>query len=464
MTQRIVVIVCGMAIVTAALVALNWQRAQPTAGELAARDTSAAAAAALDVAAARARAAELPDRELAVTVALWSLVLSGAILALGTTAAWLRYALHRSAWAAVSLATPQALVSGAGVVILSGNRAEPTPQAIVGPPQVTMLPAPAAVGCPSWAALRWQPAPNRILLGWADGGPVVGRLDDLLSVGVVGRSGTGKSTLLRMIVLQAIGCGADVRVLDPHGSIADDLSGLPVADTLGGIEAAAGAVLAELDRRIEARARHDRPILIVADEFPSWAGGAPVAQTLLRRVILEGRKFGLFAYVSGQGLPAALFASGTLARDALSSRYVFASSPAVARQIGLDTGWSHQAPRLAVGRAILDGRPAGTGGPRVIEVPYCDVTDLRAVLPGSASGVLPMPGSVREVLPMPESGVEVLPGSGTGSATMADAAALVRAGHSPTAALRDTFGVTGGRRYQELAAELRQALGVVGQP
>lgn len=33
-----------------------------------------------------------------------------------------------------------------------------------------------------------------------------------------------------------------------------------------------------------------------------------------------------------------------------------------------------------------------------------------------------------------------------------------------TAALRDTFGVTGGRRYQELAAELRQALGMVGQP
>ena len=47
---------------------------------------------------------------------------------------------------------------------------------------------------------------------------------------------------------------------------------------------------------------------------------------------------------------------------------------------------------------------------------------------------------------------------------MIAAAQMVRAGASMTAAIRDTFGVTGGRRYQELATELRQALGVVGKP
>jgi len=284
----------------------------------------------------------------------------------------------------------------------------------------------------------------------------VGRLDDLLSVGVVGRSGSGKSTLLRLVILQAISLGADVRILDPHGSITDDLPGLPVADTIGAIEGAGAAILAELDRRISVRARHDRPVLLVADEFPAWAGSAPTAQTALRRAVLEGRKFNLFAYISGQGLPAALFASGTMARDALSSRYVFASSPQIARQIGLDTDMARQAPGLAVGRAILDGRPAGTSGARVIEVPYCDVTDLRSVLPGSHTH---REGAGR--------GPEVLPGSSTEvhtGSTIADAAQMVRAGASMTAALRDTFGVTGGRRYQELAAELRQALGMVGQP
>jgi energy-coupling factor transporter ATP-binding protein EcfA2 len=448
MTSRIVVIVCGIAITVAALVALNWQRVQPTAGELQARDVSAAAQAAVDVAAARARAGELPARELALTLGLWAVMLSGAIITIGGGLAVVRAAHVRAGFAAVNLQHPVGLVGPGGVVILSGNRAEPTPQAIVATPSAPMIAAPSQ-SCPSWAALRWQPAPNRILLGWADGGPVVGALSDLLSVGVVGRSGSGKSTLLRMIVLQALSCGADVRVLDPHGSITDDLPGLPVADTIGAIEGAAGAILAELDRRIAMRSRHDRPVLLVADEFPAWAGGAPVAQAALRRTILEGRKFGLFAYISGQGLPAALFASGTMARDALSSRYVFASSPQIARQIGLEADMARQAPGLAVGRAILDGRPAGTSGARVIEVPYCDVTDLRAVLPGSARG-----------LEGAGSGTSTLPGSGT----ITDAAQRVRAGASMTAALRDTFGVTGGRRYQELAAELRQALGIVGQP
>ena len=83
MTAKIVVIVCAMAIVAASLTALAWERAKPTAGELQARDVSAAAQAAVDVAAARARAAELPGRELAVTVGLWALVIAGAVVAIG---------------------------------------------------------------------------------------------------------------------------------------------------------------------------------------------------------------------------------------------------------------------------------------------------------------------------------------------------------------------------------------------
>ena len=461
MTQRIVVIVCGMAIVAASVTALNWQRAQPTPGELAARDVSAAAAAAADtarsgasMAEAAARSAAAPDREAALTLFLWSLALSGAVAALGVASAGVRAAHLRAAFSVVSLAQPQALVTADGVTVLG----RPAVQALPAP-AVLELPAPApavqlltAPGCPSWAALRWQAAPDRVLLGWADGGPVVGRLDDLLSVGVVGRSGSGKSTLLRMIVLQAITLGADVRVLDPHGDIADDLPGLPVADTIGAIETAAGALLVELDRRIALRARHDRPVLIVADEFPAWAGGAPTAQTALRRVILEGRKFGLFAYISGQGLPAALFASGTMARDALSSRYVFAASAQIARQIGLDADMARQAAGLAVGRAILDGRPCGTAGARVIEVPYCDVTDVRQAA-GRGITSTPLPGSSVE-------GAEGAFGvSGSVEVDGVEAALrAVRAGASITAALREQCGVVGGRRYQALAAELRGRL------
>ena len=463
MTQRIVLTICGMAILAMALTALAWERAKPTPGELQARSVSAAARAAADtaragadVAEAAARSAAAPDRELALTLFVWSLAMAGAVAVLGVASAGVRAAhLRAGAWV-VDLAHPQALVTGDGVTVLGRPAALPAPAVLELPAPAPAVLELAAPGCPSWAALRWQAAPDRVLLGWADGGPVVGRLDDLLSVGVVGRSGSGKSTLLRMIAVQALTLGADVRVLDPHGDIADDLPGLPVADTLGAIETAAGALLVELDRRIALRARHDRPVLIVADEFPAWAGSAPQAQTLLRRVILEGRKFGLFAYISGQGLPAALFASGTMARDALSSRYVFAASAQIARQIGLDADMARQAAGLGVGRAILDGRPCGTAGARVIEVPYCDVTDVRQAAGRRGITSTELPRNFLEGAEGEREGAYSVPGRAEVGNVEA-ALRAVRAGASITAALREQ-GIVGGRRYQALAAELRGRL------
>ena len=110
MTQRIVVIVCGMAILAMALTALAWERAKPTAGELAARDVSAAAAAAADtaragadMAEAAARSAAAPDREAALTLLVWALALSGGLAALGVASAGVRAAHLRAAFSVVNL-------------------------------------------------------------------------------------------------------------------------------------------------------------------------------------------------------------------------------------------------------------------------------------------------------------------------------------------------------------------------
>src|SRR5437868_387642 len=40
---------------------------------------------------------------------------------------------------------------------------------------------------------------------------------------VVGKTGTGKTTLLRNLILQDIEAGEGVGVIDPHGDLADDL-------------------------------------------------------------------------------------------------------------------------------------------------------------------------------------------------------------------------------------------------
>ena len=123
MTAKIVVIVCALAIVAASLTALAWERAKPTPGELHARDVSAAAQAAVDVAAARARAAELPGREGALTFGLWSLVIAGSVVAIGGGLAVVRAAHVRAGFVPVDLTHPQAIVGPAGVMVLSGRQA-----------------------------------------------------------------------------------------------------------------------------------------------------------------------------------------------------------------------------------------------------------------------------------------------------------------------------------------------------
>jgi DNA helicase HerA-like ATPase len=40
---------------------------------------------------------------------------------------------------------------------------------------------------------------------------------------VIGKSGTGKTTLLRNLILQDIEAGRGVAVIDPHGDLADDV-------------------------------------------------------------------------------------------------------------------------------------------------------------------------------------------------------------------------------------------------
>jgi hypothetical protein len=75
--------------------------------------------------------------------------------------------------------------------------------------------------------LRASGGPGTLLgTGTGFGGPVDARLDGesrLRHVYVVGQTGTGKSTLLLNMALSDIDAGYGVTVLDPHGSLIDDL-------------------------------------------------------------------------------------------------------------------------------------------------------------------------------------------------------------------------------------------------
>ena len=356
------------------------------------------------------------------------------------TAARLRSTLIHADRDQVSAAYPL-VTTPSGIVALPApalaSRREVTPAL---PAPITTTPLLPIAG--TWSELRttFTPTADRLLLGVSLDGPVYGRLTDLLSILIVGRPGTGKTTLLRLLAEQAIMAGATVVAWDLHNDMR--LDGVELCTDEATIGASAAAIMAELDAR--RRNGRGQPVVVMVDELPLLARAVPEASTAMRRILLEGRKFAVYGLIAGQGASADLFDGGRLVRDATASRFVFRTSTAEARRAGLERVESLQTSTLPTGTCVLDG--ACVQRPTVVSIPMLDAPRQ---LPGSTSGTLPGSGS----------STEVLPGSGS---SMSEAVKLVRSGHTPTAALRVVFGVNGGRRYADLRAELAAALG--GQP
>jgi hypothetical protein len=246
----------------------------------------------------------------------------------------------------------------------------PTVEARVNPPTAPPLAQLLASG--------WQPTLERMTLGYAASGPLYGNINALLSTAVVGRPGQGKTTLLRFVLAQLLLAGGEALLLDPHGDIVGELGGLVriAASSSTELNDAAAWLNSEYDRRL-ADYRHGQrtftPLLVLADELPILPLKSAAAMTVITRTVLEMRKCSGYTFISGQGLPADRF-GGSLARDALSSRYIFASNPRQARAAGLDSETARLVEALTPGRAILDG-PTPT--PTIVAIPLSTSADLK---------------------------------------------------------------------------------------
>src|SRR3989304_2925739 len=87
-----------------------------------------------------------------------------------------------------------------------------------------------------------------------------------LSVTVIGRQGTGKTTLERFIYVQCVQLGARVIVWDPHDDIVDSLPGTEACIEAETIQRSASQVLAILNGRRQAKLHHEQVILVIVDE------------------------------------------------------------------------------------------------------------------------------------------------------------------------------------------------------
>ena len=414
MTARIVVIVCGMAIVAASLTALVWERAKPTPGEIEARNLSALATAALSQAQAAAAADQAPARENAMTALLWGVVAVAITLTAGVTV-WLNVYL---AWRAHIHV--RAIPETGAAVLAPGNRIAviaPMTRAraadLAAPTPAVQIAAPAdPLTAPAWSIVRqsFTPTPDRLLLGYSSSGLLTAPLSDLLSTAIVGRSGTGKSSLLRLIVAQAGEIGVRVIAWDLHNSAT--VPGAELCTTLRDINQSAAGLMRLLDSRYAGRESSDVPVLVVADEAPLLLSQSQLAQDATRRIVLEGRKVRVFMLLAGQSLPAKLFDGGTLIRDGLSSRFAFAASAQTARMAGLDGAIARSVPALPVGHAILDGVVTGRSGPVRIAVPWVEpppparriaaqVQPVQPVQPVQSAIETPVPAQFDAVPPVP---------------------------------------------------------------
>lgn len=253
---------------------------------------------------------------------------------------------------------------------------------------------------PPFSSIISQVREGKWCLGYSEAGAVFGSIDDLLSTAIVGRPGTGKTTLLRFVCAQLLKVGGQPILWDPHANIADEVSDLLQCFVEPQeIVTSARSVERTLDHRLKER-REGRPpaktFLLLADEWPVIAALAPGAVDVAKRIVLEGRKVGMYALISGQGLPAKLL-DGTLVRDALSSRYVFNTTPQQARLAGLDNDTANTLLALldtaGPGRAIL---ASSRLKPEIISVPHTTVDDMRSCMSGN--GRPPSPEADRDIL------------------------------------------------------------------
>ena len=389
-----------------------------------------------------------------------------------------------------------------------GAPALPGPEPAAGP----------AAPAPTFAALLAAGiiAPTApLVLGYTPAGALTGGWRDLYSSAVAGLSGSGKTTTLRFLAGQSALHGARFLVLDPHAdageeSLAGTLAPLapvflapPAADDRAMLHAL-GDVQTELQRRLRG-APATPPIIVAIDEFTSLMARSTLAEPLaglIEAVAQEGRKVGVFALISGQIWTAARTGSSAL-RDALASVYVHRSHRQQARLL-LPVIDAPRAERLPAGTALL---MRTSGEVSEVTIPLTTAADMAAVgarlvtstaraLPPPAPLALPEPpewpalaeliraageappaaGKGREAPEAARVAAEIAPvaGTATGAPAAPSAAAAasspevpprqarVRArlkeGATLTEIIRQEWGVSGGRAYQQAAGELRDLI------
>lgn len=195
-----------------------------------------------------------------------------------------------------------------------------------------------------FSAMQHYITAQQEVLGWDGQRWITASPEYTLSVGVVGKPGSGKTMLDRYFTAMALLRGAKISGWDMHGDIVRELGAqFKILDDPQEIKEDANWVIDEIERRTALYKRVYKQRDAVAleewtalpelfhliDEFTALMTalkrdkkGRELCQDALLRLITEGRKLKMRTVISGQSLPADIF-GGSGARDNLQTRYAF---------------------------------------------------------------------------------------------------------------------------------------------
>ena len=275
---------------------------------------------------------------------------------------------------------------GAGPPLLSPPMDLPALVAEAGLPGLTTL-----------GALGFVPSAAAILLGLGPGGTrlTVPAGDALCHIALGGKTGTGKSNLLRLLLTQLAAAGCETYLCDPHfapinPTTGDDWRGIAAATVPGRaitdkaeIVALVAGLGAELDRRLArwGNSLDPGPARFYAiEELPLLTAYDKDFMPKLGRLLREGRKLGLYLMVAAQDLLVSTLGGSSGLRAQFQTLYYGGGDPITARTL---LGSKQIEPP---GKGVVWLRSAATGNePTLVRVPLVENADILRLLPAPAS-------------------------------------------------------------------------------
>jgi hypothetical protein len=175
---------------------------------------------------------------------------------------------------------------------------------------------------PEWSVAKRDFVPGEIVIGYGVNGPIRLPITEVLSIALVGKSGTGKSNTIRFLLGQYDVQGAGHSIWDAHGDLSNDLGGLTEIEDIMADAERVDAIYKERQAQYKAGERSFPPYVVVIDEWKEVHRSLKKIKPTISNLISGGRKYNVHLIISSQFFKAEMFDQGVGDLDSIRTRYL----------------------------------------------------------------------------------------------------------------------------------------------